>query len=179
MESLMSADLVRKTCKMCCMEIPEGARKCPFCQHFQTRLSMIVLHPAFFALLACVPLIALLVVFARIFDQGEDFASYRGQIQIAESRMTFGETKSGGTVVVMGMITNTSPVPWKEIQFHADFFDPEGQRVDVGQREEYSFYLPAGATTSFKVSFRREFAETNYAKHSVQVLSAKDARVRW
>ena len=60
-----------------------------------------------------------------------------------------------------------------------DFFDADGRRADVGQKEEYSFYLPAQAATSFKISFRRECPETNYVKHSVRVLTAKDARARW
>ena len=25
----------KKTCKMCCMDIPLEARKCPHCQHFK------------------------------------------------------------------------------------------------------------------------------------------------
>ena len=27
----------KKTCKMCCMDIPLEARKCPHCQHFLKR----------------------------------------------------------------------------------------------------------------------------------------------
>jgi hypothetical protein len=79
----------------------------------------------------------------------------------------------------MGTIKNTSPVPWKEIQFHVDFLDASGKRADVGEREDYNFRLPANGTSSFKVSFRREFPETNYAKHIVRVVTAKDARARW
>ena len=161
------------------MDIPALARKCPHCQHFQNRLSMVMFHPAFGVLFATIPLVAFLVFFATVFDSGEDFQTYQSQIQVTDSELAFGDTKSGGTIAVMGTVTNTSPVPWKEIQFHVDFFDAEGRRTDVGQKEEYSFYLPAKASTSFKVSFRREFPETNYTKHAVRVLTAKDARARW
>ena len=79
--------------------------------------------------------------------------------------------KSGPTIAVMGTIKNNSPVSWKEIQFHVDFLDAAGKGADVGEREEYSSYLPANGTSSFKVSFRREFPETNYVKHSVRVVA--------
>jgi hypothetical protein len=179
----MSSDLAKKTCKMCCMEIPKEARKCPFCEHFQNRLSLVMYHPAFAVLFACLPLGAMLMFFAttseRIFDTGENYEAYKNQIVITDSQVAFGDTKSGPTVAVLGTIKNTSPVSWKEIQFHADFFDAQGKRTDVGEREEYGFRLPANGTSSFKVSFRREFPETNYAKHDVRVVAAKDARARW
>jgi hypothetical protein len=161
------------------MEIPKEARKCPFCHHFQNRVSMVMFHPAFMALFACIPLGAMLVVFATIFDTGDNFETYKDQIVITDSQIALGDTKSGATVAVIGTIKNTSRVSWKEIQFHVDFLDAAGKRVDVGEREDYSFRLPAGETSSFKVSFRREFPETNYVKHSVRVVAAKDVRARW
>lgn len=175
----MGTEPATKTCKLCCMDIPANARKCPHCHQFQNRLSLAIFHPAVAVLFATIPMAAMLMFFATLFEQGEDFQTYQNQIQITESELAFGDTKSGGTIAVMGSITNLSPVPWKQIQFHVDFFDGNGKRVDVGQRDEYSFYLPANAATSFKVSFRREFPETNYVKHAVRVLTAKDARARW
>lgn len=175
----MDTDSAKKTCKMCRMEVPQQARKCPFCHHFQNRMSMVMYHPAFMALFACVPFGAMLFVYARIFDAGEDYQTYKDQVVITESRIAFGETKSGATVAVIGTMKNASPVSWKEIQFHVDFLDAAGKRVDVGERENYGFQLPANETSSFKVSFRREFPETNYVRPSVRVLAAKDARIRW
>ena len=175
----MSSGLANKTCKMCCMDIPKDARKCPHCHHFQNRLSMVMFHPGFAVLLFCIPLAAMPIFFSTIFDRGEDYQRYKNQIGITDSEIAFGDTKSAATVVVIGTIKNRSSVPWKEILFHADFFDAQGNRVDVGEREDSSFYLPASGTSSFKLSFRREFPETNYVKHAVRVVTAKDARARW
>jgi hypothetical protein len=176
----MSADLAKKTCKMCCMDIPKDARKCPHCHHFQNRLSMVLFYPGFVVLVLLIPLVVLPVFFeTTMFDRGEDYQRYKDQIEITNSEIAFGDTKSAGTVAVIGTIKNTSPIPWKEIQVHADFFDAQGKRTDVGEREDYSFYLPANGTSTFKASFRREFPETNYVKHSVRVVAAKDARARW
>jgi hypothetical protein len=119
------------------------------------------------------------MVTEKLFDKGENYETYQHQISISDSQLVFGDTKSGATVAIMGTIKNTSPIPWKDIQFHAVFFDAAGKRSDAGQKEEYSYYLPANASTSFKISFRREFPESNYVKHAISVLVAKDARTRW
>ena len=175
----MDAPLAKKTCKICCMEIPQQARKCPYCHHFQNRWSMVMFHPAFALLFASLPLAAMLTAFAMIFDTGENYETYKNQIIIADTRIAFGDTKSSATVAVIGTIKNTSQVSWKDITFHADFLDAADKRVDVGEREDYTFRLPAGQTSSFKLSFRREFPETNYVKTVVRVVGAKDVRARW
>ena len=118
------------------MDIPKEARKCPYCHHFQNRLSMIMYHPAFAVLFACLPMAAMLIVFATIFDRGENYEGYKNQIVIQDSQVFLGDTKSGATVAVLGTIKNMSPVPWKEIQFHADFLDAQGKQADVGEKEE-------------------------------------------
>jgi hypothetical protein len=161
------------------MEIPQQARKCPHCHHFQNRWVMIFYHPVFAGCLACLPMAAMLVVFSSIFYEGESYVAYKDQIVIPESQIALGDTKSGATVAVIGTIKNASQVSWKEILFHVDFLDAEGKRVDVGEKEDYSFRLPAGETSSFKVSFRREFPETNYVKPVVRIVGAKDVRTRW
>ena len=161
------------------MEIAKEARKCPYCQHFQNRLSMVMFHPGIAVLFASAPLVIFMIFFEMFFDRGEDYQGYQDQIEIADSEIAFGDTKSGATVAVIGTIKNTSPISWKDIEFHADFFDVQGRRTDVGSREDYQFYLPANGTSSFKVSFRREFPEANYVKHKVRVANAKDSKARW
>lgn len=175
----MNAPLSTKTCKMCSSEISQQARKCPHCHHFQNRWSMIMFHPVFAVGFACLPLAAMLFVFASIFDAGEKYETYKDQIQITDSHIFFGDTKSGATVAVIGTFTNASRISWREIQFHVDFLDAAGKRADVGEREDYSFRLPAGEASSFKISFRREFPETNYVTPTVRIVGAKDARARW
>jgi hypothetical protein len=172
-------DSAKKTCKMCSMEIPAQAKKCPYCQHFQNRIFTIMFHPAFAVVFAIVPMLLIGFFFSKLFDNGEDYQRYSGQIEITDSKIIFGATSNGATVGVMGTIKNHSPIPWKEIHFQVDFQDANEQRVDTAQKEDYPFVLPASDSLSFKVSFRREFPETNYVHHTVRVVSAKDARTRW
>ncbi len=68
---------------------------------------------------------------------------------------------------------------WKDAVLQVDFFDAAGKRIDVGQARQSGLLLPAGETNSFKASFRREFPETNYVKHVVRVVSAKENRAEW
>ena len=175
----MTTPLTTKTCKMCCMEIPQQARKCPHCHHYQSSWIMVMYHPGFAALFACLPFVVMYVVFSALFDTGEKYETYKDQIVVADSQIAFGDTKSGATVAVIGTIKNTSKISWKEVQFHVDFLDAGGKRADVGEHEDYNFSLPAGETSSFKVSFRREFSETNYVKSVVRIAGARDARARF
>lgn len=175
----MNTSVTSKTCKMCYMEIPQQARKCPHCHHFQNRWTMTMYHPAFAVLFASLPIVAMLIVFSTLFDHGENYETYQNQIIVTDSQIAFGDTKSGATVAVIGIIKNISKVSWKEVQFHVDFFDAAGKRADVGDHEDYNYSLPANETSSFKVSFRREFPETNYVKSVVRVAGAKDAKSRW
>jgi len=140
---------------------------------------MLFFHPATAALSVSLPVIVALIAFGNIFERGEDFAAYQGQIIVTNTRVDFGETKNGSTVAVLGEIQNTSPIPWHDINFHARFTDASGRLIDVTSEDKYSFHLPANGTSSFKLTFRREFPETNYAGHAVRILSAKDARSRW
>jgi len=140
---------------------------------------MVIFHPAFGVIFACLPMVAFLVFFSSMFDRGEDYQNYKGQIAILDSQIVFGDTRSGATVGVIGTVKNNSTIPWKEIRFHIDFFDAAGKRVDVKQEEPYGYYLPAHDSLSFKVSFRREFPQPSYVRQEARVVSAKDGRARW
>src|SRR5688572_636223 len=114
----METALAKKTCKICFMEIPQQAVRCPHCHHFQKRWSIVMLQPALGACVGLLPFVAMLIVFSIMFDQGENYEEYKEQIRISDSEIVFGDTKSGGTVAVMGTITNTSRVSWEDIHFH-------------------------------------------------------------
>jgi hypothetical protein len=131
-------------------------------------------------MLAVLPITAVLIMFASMFNKGKDFELYKDQVIVTESQLALGDRQSGATIAVLGTIKNNSPVPWKEIQFHVEIFDAQGRRGDVGeQRSDYYFRLSAHETSSFKVSFPREFPETNYVKHAIRVVKARDEMARW
>jgi hypothetical protein len=115
----------------------------------------------------------------EIFDRGEPYAEYVGQIEIVSSRLEFGTSESGPTVAVIGRARNTSAVDWRDFVLHVEFQNADGELSDAGQELEYGEVLPAGEELAFKVSLPREFPESAYIKHLIRIVSARDARSRW
>jgi hypothetical protein len=114
-----------------------------------------------------------------IFDEGVQFEKFRDQLEITDSRIVFGDRKTGSVVSVLGTIQNKTSISWKEVVFRVDFKDAQGRVIDAGQKEEISFFVPANDTFPIKLSFPRDFPETNYVSHSIRIISAKDGGARW
>lgn len=176
-------EITSKICKMCYKEIDSRAKKCPFCQHWQNKFSMVVWHPAFAVFLIMIPYLVVFifagVMFESMFDKGEDFTPYRNQITINKTELKFGETSYGPTVVVMGEIKNNSNLSWKDVQLEVRFYGNNEKLVDTDQKNKYSFVVPANDISTFKVSIPREFPEVQYTSFKVRILSAKDSRTMW
>jgi hypothetical protein len=169
--------MAKKLCKMCCMEIPAGAKKCPYCQYLQKPFSILLSHPATWSIIGIIFLGGLYqYLIGGLISKGESFVNYADQLQVVESKIQFGESQYGPTVVILGKVHNASPLGWKNVVFHVDISDADGNPVDMTQEEKYSYIIPAGATQSFKVTFQRQFPVEKYVKHKVEVISARDER---
>ena len=118
------------------------------------------------------------IVLGPMVREWEPFQKHSEEIRSSGNKMEFGEDQSGPAVIVVGTVRNSSPVDWKEVRLQVDFFDKTGQLFDTGQQKTWMYRLPANQNTSFKVSFRRQFPEKKYAKHTVYVVSAVDSR-KW
>jgi len=161
------------------MEIPIAAKKCPFCHHWQRWFSL--QNPMILALVILIPLLTVYgavmgTVLHRPFREWEQFPKHADQVRVVESKVEFGEDQCGPTVVVVGKVENLSPVDWKDVRFQAEFFNPKGEFFDTGQQEAFTWRLPAEQETPFKISFRRQFPEKEYANHKVRVIAAVDSR---
>jgi hypothetical protein len=168
-----------KVCKMCYKEIPDKAKKCPYCHHLQKRFSSAVWGPFLPMIIFIIPLIAMWYAMKNTFDKGEDFTPYRNQITISGSELKFGEKKTGETIAVIGTMSNKSSVPWKDVQIEVRFYDINGKMIDSEQQKDYPFEVPADDIAAFKVSTLREFPKEQYVKYEVSIISARDARTRW
>jgi len=60
-----------KTCGMCLMPIPAQARKCPHCQHFQNKMSLVMFHPGFSVFFGIITMAVMLIFFNRVFGTGK------------------------------------------------------------------------------------------------------------
>ena len=173
-------------CKMCYMEINLKAKKCPYCQHWQNKWSMITFHPLF----AIIPTMAIFIVlfgfmgtmFHTMFSEGKSFSRYVNSISIIETEMVFGvrgNQEKSPIVAVLGTIRNDSGVSWEDITLEACFFDKDGKLIDAIQEKKYSFTIPANDESRFKLSFHREFPQEKYDSCKLRVISAKDERQRF
>lgn len=171
-----------KTCPLCCEIINAKARKCPHCQHFQNKWTLIAYHP----LVAVIPMMlgigAFGVFMNRLFAPGENFEAHRAQIQVVQSAMEFGARAAsqsappGPTVAVVGTIRNDSGITWKEVIIGAEFFDKDHKLIDARQERDYGLVAAPGQPCAFKVSMPREFSADKYVSCEVNVVSAREAR---
>lgn len=104
-----------KLCPICCEIIKATAKKCPHCQHWQSRFHLFLLTGWTMALplIFWVGLCGLLYFsFAKLFTRGEEFILYKDTIKILESNMYFAKKGSGKKyVVVVGKMKNESEIP--------------------------------------------------------------------
>jgi hypothetical protein len=173
-----------KTCKVCCMEIPEAAKKCPYCHSWLIKFAISMADPRFGAIVFAMILVMFLSVYSFIssslFPRGEKYSLYADQISILDSQMEFGQDDKGPTVAVLGHIKNDSDVDWKDVCFVVEFHDAQGKLIDADQKFEFFHsFIPAHDTTAFKLSFLREFPEDKYAAHVARILGAKDNKAKF
>lgn len=170
-----------KTCPLCREQIDAAARKCPRCQYYQNRWTMLACHPMTAAGIITLVMVIMSYSFNRIFSHGEDFEPHRVQIHVVQSTMEFGERTAskttGPTVAVVGTIQNDSGITWKDAVIEVQFFDKGHKLIDAAQQSSFmAVVLTSGAPNAFKVSMPREFDPGLYASHEVRVVSARDAR---
>jgi len=133
-----------KACPLCCELINANARKCPHCQHFQNKWTLLAYHPAVAITPMGILIVASMLFLAHSFDPGESFDAYRGKIHLLHYDMQFGELKNGPTVTVVGTIQNDSNIVWKENVVEVQFFDKDHKLTDAKQQQNYMGILPTG-----------------------------------
>ena len=116
-----------KTCPLCCEPVHPAARKCPHCQHYLNKWTLLANHP----LVAISPMFVALAVGAvmleGMFAPGKSFDSYRSQVRVTHSELQFGELRAGPTVAVVGTMQNESNIAWKTVTLEVQFFDKSGK----------------------------------------------------
>lgn len=136
-------EIETKVCPLCRERINAKAKKCPHCQHFQNKWTLLAHHPAF----AIAPMLLLFVVCSYLLQKalnpGEDFESHRAQIHVVQSAMEFGERSTpqsapAPTVAVVGTIQNDSGITWKDAVIGVQFFDKDHKLIDARQERDFS-----------------------------------------
>jgi hypothetical protein len=175
-----------KTCLTCFSEIDSRALVCPRCRYPQTPcrawMKRHFLLTALFAfLLICAAFISFGFVMEFVFPSPitrQNLTPFNGQITVASSRMTFGQSLAGPVVCVVGILKNDSDVAWKGLGLEAQFYDPAGKLLDVhtDAMERYVSQLPPRGECAFMIRLQADHPDEDYASYKLFVRSAVDAR---
>lgn len=161
------------TCKTCFSKIDERAKKCPYCQSWQSKLRAILYNPAFSLIVFLILMYSISSYFESKLTPKIDFADYKQKITISDSRIEFGENSCGETVAIIGKLTNNTGIIWKAFTYEIKFFDADNKVSDTNQKSMYSFILPANEEVPFKVSMKKEFKTNKYQNYEIRIVSAR------
>lgn len=171
-----------KTCKLCKLEIPAEARKCPHCLHWQNKFAFT--NPAIFTPVIMLgmlfPIFASIQMMASYRDQGEQYEDHKGVLKVKDCDFSFysqkcckgTDKKPSPYVKVCGLVENSSDITWRAVFIEVTFYDKEGKIVDSTQRAGYDTIVPAHKSAAFSYSFYQKFPKDRYAKLKVQVVDA-------
>jgi len=104
-----------------------------------------------------------------------DYTDFVNSVRVIESRMAWGQTTNGPRIFITGLLTNQSPVAWRQLELECRWFDAEGQLVDVIHR-------PAGLTiqphddAAFRTTLDPQRATNDYVSFRLSVSMARNTK---
>lgn len=64
------------------------------------------------------------------------------KLHLTESRMSWRQFDNGLRIVLTGVVTNDSNIPWDSLHFECRFFDTNGTIIDVANLYEHAIVQP-------------------------------------
>jgi hypothetical protein len=176
----MNADATR-VCPFCAETIKSQAKLCPRCRQWLVLRSF--RHPLVGMVVVGVPALCVLIaVCATLFNMLDRlgnprpyYSEFPNAIRIMESRMGWVQTSDGLRIYITGILTNNSPVAWKDVEFDCRFFNATGKLVDAGVGRSYPT-VAADDDSAFRVGFAPTSPTNDYATFRISVSSARNSR---
>jgi hypothetical protein len=177
-------DPEKRICPFCVESIEVKAKICPHCHQWLTLKSF--RHPLVMMLVHVVPVTVVWVVLIAVMFSSLDrlqnpkpyYSEFPNSLKILESRINWAQTENGLRIYVTGVLTNTSPVAWKDAEFDCRFFDSRGMMLDADTGHNYATILPFDEA-AFRVSIVPTAPKNNYATFKIFVGNARSARGRF
>lgn len=166
-----------RICPYCAERINFAAKVCPRCRQWLSIYSLrnpvvlMLIH----GLVILVFMGMILMMFHRMFWNGQNFSQYRDGLSIVESRMNLRAGPGDPGIYVVGLLTNRTDVGWKDIQLDVRFFDKSGQMIDA-----MSGMILATALAHSEVAFRKAVTPgrplSDYDSYRVYIRFARDSQ---
>ena len=174
-------DPEKRICPFCVESIEVKAKLCPHCHQWLTLKSF--RHPLVMMLVHVVPVTVVWVVLIAVTFSSLDrmqnpkpyYSEFPNSLKVLESRMNWAQTENGLRIYVTGVLTNTSPVAWKDSEFDCRFFDSRGMMLDAGTGHNYATILPFDEA-AFRVSIVPTAPTNDYASFKISVGNATSAK---
>lgn len=175
------SDHQAKQCPVCAESIPGAAKVCPRCRTWLTWWSFYNPTSSAFVMaamiLSLVGLLSLRLVgwFGGIFNPPPYYAETAGGLRVLDSHFSLVETKDGQRIYVLGVLTNESAVPWKEVELQCRFLDESGRMIDAAHPVARLTILP-GCDSAFRAVVTSARQTKNYQKVEVTVSTARNVK---
>ena len=174
-------DPLKRICPFCAETIEVKAKLCPHCHQWLTWKS--VRHPLISMLVHVVPVTVVWILlgvtamssFDRMMNPKPYYSEFPNSLKILQSQMNWAQTGDGLRIYITGVLTNTSPVVWRDAEFDCRFFDSHGAMLDACIGRSYSTVL-ACDDSAFRVAIIPIAPTNDYATFKVFVGSARNLK---
>ena len=102
------------------------------------------------------------------------YSAFPQSLRVLQSRMNWAQTKDGLRIYMTGILTNQSPIGWRDIEFECRFYDSTGAMIDAAHSHGYLTVGPSD-DSAFRTVVIPGCATNDYISYKLSVSAARNA----
>ena len=103
------------------------------------------------------------------------YSEFPKSLKVLESRMNWAQTPNGLRIYITGVLTNASPVAWKDAEFDCRFYDDKGVMIDAATGSGHLDVLPCDES-AFRVAVLPTARTNDYTSFKIFVSNARNTK---